>query len=190
MAASRVLRLRALLPRAVSVWTRKSATRSASMSSTVSLTGGLLCRALAYPQQQPERIAIARDRMSARLHLDAQPVGEEALDQRRQGDGAHWATSPPLGGRARHRQIEQFRYRFQVPVRVRRGRYDPDRSSAGSSRAPGLCRSGTSRSSCARRRCGEDRGCAVPGHAAVLLIGSQARSAGRPARSCSGPYSR
>ncbi len=47
-------------------------------------------------EQQPERVAIARDRMSARLHLGAQPVGEEALDQRRQGDGVHWAVSPPI----------------------------------------------------------------------------------------------
>ena len=48
------------------------------------------------PQQQPERVAIARDRMVAGLHLDTQSVGEEALDQRRQGDGAHWTASPSL----------------------------------------------------------------------------------------------
>ena len=47
-------------------------------------------------QQQPERIAIAGDRMSARLQLRAKPVGEEALDQRRQSDGVHCAISPPL----------------------------------------------------------------------------------------------
>ena len=47
-------------------------------------------------EQQPERIAIAGDRMSACLQLRAEPVGEEALDQRGQGDGVHCAISPPL----------------------------------------------------------------------------------------------
>ena len=70
-----------------------------------------------------------------------------------------------IGGCPCHRQIEQLRHRFQIPVRVVGDWYGPDRSSAGSSRAPGLCRCDTSRSSSAPRRCGEDRGCAVPGHA-------------------------
>jgi hypothetical protein len=48
------------------------------------------------PQEQAERVAIACDRMAAGLHLDAQPVGEEALDQRGQGGGVHWFASPPL----------------------------------------------------------------------------------------------
>lgn len=48
------------------------------------------------PQQQAERVAIARDCMTAGLHLDAQPVGKEALDQRGQGGGAHCSTSAPL----------------------------------------------------------------------------------------------
>jgi hypothetical protein len=33
-------------------------------------------------KEQPERVAIARDRMSARLHLGAQTIGEEPLEQR------------------------------------------------------------------------------------------------------------
>ena len=34
-------------------------------------------------QQQAERVAIAGDRVRARLHLGAEPVGEELLDERR-----------------------------------------------------------------------------------------------------------
>ena len=52
------------------------------------------------PQQQTERVAIACDRMRAGLHLGAQPVGEEALDQRGQGRGVHWSASPPEVARA------------------------------------------------------------------------------------------
>src|ERR1700730_2454776 len=48
MAARRVLRVRAVLPRAVSIWVRKSATRSASRSSIVSFVGVFPHRALAY----------------------------------------------------------------------------------------------------------------------------------------------
>ncbi len=44
-------------------------------------------------QQQPERVAITCDRILACFHLDAQPVGEEALDQRGQGHSAHWPAS-------------------------------------------------------------------------------------------------
>jgi hypothetical protein len=40
-------------------------------------------------EQKTERVAIASDRVGAGFHLNAQPVGEEALDQRRQGRGAH-----------------------------------------------------------------------------------------------------
>jgi hypothetical protein len=36
-------------------------------------------------QQQAESVAITRDGMVACFHLDAQSVGEEALDQRGQG---------------------------------------------------------------------------------------------------------
>ena len=46
------------------------------------------------PHEQAERIAVACDRVRAGFHLDAQPVGEEALDQRRQGCSAHWSISP------------------------------------------------------------------------------------------------
>src|SRR5260370_12746927 len=35
------------------------------------------------PQEEPERVAVTRDRMCARLHLRAQAFGEEALKQRR-----------------------------------------------------------------------------------------------------------
>src|SRR3546814_258712 len=39
--------------------------------------------------QKPERIAISRDRMAACLHLRAKPVGEEALEQRRERHAGH-----------------------------------------------------------------------------------------------------
>src|SRR3546814_6489950 len=39
--------------------------------------------------QKPERIAISRDRMAACLHLRAKPVGDEALEQRRERHAGH-----------------------------------------------------------------------------------------------------
>lgn len=40
-------------------------------------------------KQEPERVAVACNRVAACLQLRAKPVGEEALDQRRQGRDAH-----------------------------------------------------------------------------------------------------
>ena len=89
------MRLRALLPRA-----RLGVDEEVGDQIGVDVFDRQLDRRLAVsstriPQQQPERVAIARDRMSARFHLDAQPIGEEALDQRGQGGGAHWPASRP-----------------------------------------------------------------------------------------------
>ncbi|HEY6405971.1 MAG TPA: hypothetical protein VIY29_00745, partial [Ktedonobacteraceae bacterium] len=50
-----------------------------------------------------------------------------------------------------------------------RDRYGPDRSSTGSSRGTGPCLPDTSRSSSAPRRCGEGRGCVVPGHVGSIV---------------------
>src|ERR1700730_17136741 len=44
------------------------------------------------PQEEPERVAVTRNRMCARLHVRAQTVGEEALEQRRECRGGHSRT--------------------------------------------------------------------------------------------------
>jgi hypothetical protein len=45
-------------------------------------------------QQQAEGVAVARDRVRARLHLPAQPVGEEHLHEGRKRRCRHRVTSP------------------------------------------------------------------------------------------------
>src|SRR6266567_8824420 len=113
MAARRVLRLRALLRRSLSIWGPRSNGRymqhvplSVRCSSNpnmdeevtdqvrVQIGDGEVRRRAAgrragEAQEQAEGVAIAGDRVRARVHLGAESIGEELLDKGRKGHGRH-----------------------------------------------------------------------------------------------------
>src|SRR6185312_281798 len=82
IAASRALRVRTLLPRSFSRWSRNAPITGASrsvISSADGLRPGLAGR---EGQQQPERVAVGRGGVRAGSSLAGQVAGEERLDGR------------------------------------------------------------------------------------------------------------
>ena len=89
IAASLVLRLRALLPREVSTKSRNLPTRSASMSVTRRSVDWRPRRFRSEDQQQSEGVAIACHRVGAGGELACEAFGEEALHEDGERVGRH-----------------------------------------------------------------------------------------------------
>ena len=101
MAASRVLRLRALLRRSLSMWIEEVAHHLGVQILDLEFRRRPAGPLAGEAQEQAERVAIAGDRVRARLHLGAEPIGEELLDERRKCQGRHGRTSPARDASAR-----------------------------------------------------------------------------------------
>src|SRR5579863_6482266 len=52
------------------------------------------CPLVSEAEQQAERVAVAGDRIGTCLHLGAKAIGEESLEQRREGRDGHRLASP------------------------------------------------------------------------------------------------
>src|SRR6266571_565249 len=79
IAASRALRVRAVLPRTASRCSRNAVTIGASRSARLSALGCFPGAAGGEAEQQPERVPVGGDRAGAGLPLADQPAGEELL---------------------------------------------------------------------------------------------------------------
>ena len=116
IAASRALRVRTLLPRSFSRWSRNAPTSRRVEVGDLERGGLPAGLAGCESQEQPERVAVGRDGVRAGSSLAGQVVGEECLDGgRERGHRVCFfleCLEPPGG------QGEQFRCRGQVGVGV------------------------------------------------------------------------
>ena len=101
IAVRRRLRVRGLLWRSCSRCSRKRAISGSSRSSQSSAEGCLPVVVVDVAEQQPQRVAVGRDRARAGLQLARQPVGEERLQRRR--DERHGQTACRVVERAGRR---------------------------------------------------------------------------------------
>ena len=93
IAASRWLRVDALLPRLVSSQSRNPVMAAASMQSRVSLSGGMDLLVAEVADQQFERVAVGRDRVRRAAAQPGQVGGQEAAQEDREVSG-HGAALP------------------------------------------------------------------------------------------------
>ncbi len=91
MAASRALRVRALLPRSCSRWSRNAPISGAFRSSMSKPRGRLADARGGEAQKHAHRVAVGGDRVLAGVALCGQALGEERLQGR--GQGAHERAS-------------------------------------------------------------------------------------------------
>lgn len=95
IAASRALRVRALLPRSCRRWSRNADQRRVQVCQIQ--CGGLLGQPLVSErEQQAHRVAVGGYGVRAGMELPSQPFGEERLQGR--CERAHHSTTDPMRG--------------------------------------------------------------------------------------------
>ena len=111
MAASRLLRVRGLLPRPLFEVVQERGDQRGVEVGDVELAGVLAGALGGEGQQQPPGVPVAGDGVAAGAALADEPVGEECLQRRRERGHRGWFPGEAGGG-----QLHQFRDGGQVPV--------------------------------------------------------------------------